>query len=194
MNDQTLVLGSSSPRRKEILTVLGVPFIIQETPFFDNPTAEAGTPQEIVERIAQQKMEALMETGATGILITADTIVVVDDILLGKPKDETDAFRMLTLLSGKKHSVRTAVCLKGGKLDLAITWSEQADVYFRDIEEPEIHSYIKHCQPFDKAGAYGIQDKAAAFIEKIDGEYYTVLGLPVVSLVQNLKKAGVTIF
>lgn len=187
-----ITLGSSSPRRREILSILGLDFVVQETPFFDNPNTEAGTPQEVVERIAAQKMEALQETGVSGVLLTADTIVVVNSTILGKPRNETDAIQMLRKLSGTHHFVYSAVCLKNDTKSML--WSEKATVYFRELEDTEILSYVQKCQPFDKAGGYGIQDKAAAFVTKMEGEYYTVLGLPVVSLVHNLKEFGIETF
>lgn len=171
-----LVLASSSPRRQQFLKELGLPFEIRlravEEIYPENLKAF-----EVAEYLAKLKASAFSDLGINEILITGDTVVSVENQILGKPKNEKEAFEMLRTLSGKKHEVVSAICLKSLKtinVDHDIT-----QVYFKQLSEEEIEFYIKNFRPFDKAGAYGIQEWIGQIgIEKIEGSYFNVMGMP----------------
>ena len=127
----------------------------------------------------------------TKLILAADTVVALEGRVLGKPRDKEDAFRMLRTLSGKKHTVYTGMALRQG--DREMTDCASADVWFRELSDGEIRSYIATGSPMDKAGAYGAQDMAALFVERIDGEFYTVVGLPLCRLGRMLKAFGAEI-
>ena len=173
-----LILASQSPRRKELLGLFRLPFTVQvadidETMDLNKP------PYDEVARVSRCKAEAVAR-GADDIVIAADTIVVCEGKVLGKPKDESDAKAMLTLLSGRDHQVMTGMCvLRGEKI---VTATEVTDIHFRELSEAEIDAYIATGEPMDKAGSYGIQGGAALFCEKMVGDYYNVMGLPVCRL------------
>ncbi|MGA2133938.1 MAG: Maf family protein [Bryobacteraceae bacterium] len=170
-----LVLASSSPRRREILQQAGIPFTIRagsvdETPF------PSELPRDYVSRIARAKVSAT-EVGPEEIVLGADTTVVINGEILAKPCDTADAVRMLTLLSGQRHVVLTGVCLRG-----AGGWVEdvaETSVWFVALTSAQIEEYVASGEPMDKAGAYGIQGLASKFVERIDGCYFNVMGLPV---------------
>lgn len=145
-----------------------------------------GTPAaETAEIIARHKASAAPNPTGDEILVTADTVVVLDGEALGKPADEAEAFRMLRELSGRMHSVYTGVCLRTAKETLSFT--ERTDVFFRHLTNEEIHYYIEHYRPFDKAGAYGIQEWIGMVgVDRIEGCYYNVMGLPVARLYEHL--------
>jgi septum formation protein len=144
------------------------------------------TPQEAVAQVSRRKADATPRTPAD-VVITADTIVVCDNEILGKPADETDACRMLRMLSGRPHQVMTGMTVLWQ--DRCYTHTEVTQVYFRELTEGEIQRYVQSKEPMDKAGAYGIQGGAALFAEKLCGDYYNVMGLPVCRLVQMLRQA-----
>ena len=149
-----------------------------------------GTPvAEAVQAIAAGKAaDAARRAGPEALVLGADTVVCLDGRVLGKPKDEKDAFRMLRALSGRKHTVYTGMALRQG--ERLMTDHASADVWFRELTDGEISAYIATGSPMDKAGAYGAQDMAALFVERIDGEFYTVVGLPLCRLGQMLKAFG----
>lgn len=172
-----LILASQSPRRKELLTLLGHPFRVQgasvEETMEDLPIAQA------VARLSHRKAAAI-GAKADQIVIGADTIVVLDGNVLGKPRDAEDAIRMLRSLSGRTHQVMTGVCVMSR--EQVLTHTEVTQVTFRPLTEQEIVAYVATKEPMDKAGAYGIQGGAARFVEGIQGDYYNVMGLPVCRL------------
>ena len=178
-----IILASQSPRRKELMGLLKVPFIVRVADI-DETMDPGKAPYDEVARVSRLKAQAVPhETG--DIVIAADTIVVCDDQVLGKPRDEQDAFRMLRLLSGRKHQVMTGLTvLQGGK---SVSCTEVTGVCFRDLQDKEIDDYIATGEPMDKAGSYGIQGGAALFCERMVGDYYNVMGLPVCRLGQVLK-------
>jgi septum formation protein len=170
-----LVLASQSPRRSEILRQAGIAFTVRSVPVDETPL-NGETPEEYVLRLAEMKALAV-EASHDEIVLGADTTVVVGGEILGKPADDTDARRMLSLLSGRRHEVLTGICLKHGAdlvKDCAVT-----KVWFTSMSESEVDEYIASGEPFDKAGAYAIQGLASKFIERIDGDYFNVMGLPV---------------
>lgn len=186
-----LVLASASPRRRELLATLHgnfnvLPVDIEEVPF---PNEQ---PHNYVTRLAEEKAAAgfarLTETSAATWVLGADTIVVCDQLILEKPKDKTDFIRIMTLLSGRRHQVMTAVCLLSDKQQ----FSEcvVTEVNFRSLSASDIDSYWSTGEPKDKAGGYGIQGRAARFVEKINGSYSAVVGLPLCETEALLKRAG----
>lgn len=178
-----LILASQSPRRKELLTLLGHSFRVQVASV--DETMENLPIAEAVARLSYRKAAAV-EAKANQIVIGADTVVVLDGKVLGKPRDAEDAVRMLQSLSGKTHQVMTGVCVLKG--DRVLTHTEVTQVAFRTITQREIEDYVATKEPMDKAGAYGIQGGAARFVEKIVGDYYNVVGLPVCRLGLMLEK------
>jgi len=181
-----VILASRSPRRKQLLEQAGVLFTIQsadiEEDFPDHLPAT-----KVPEYIADNKAAAIAKKNPDSMVIAADTVVILEDRIIGKPKDEADAEAMLRALSGKKHEVVTGVVLQWK--DKKMSFSEITEVYFHPLNEAQIQYYINHYQPFDKAGAYAIQEWIGLIgIEKIQGDYYNVMGLPVQSLMKALEK------
>jgi len=173
-----LILASQSPRRQELLKLFHIPFTVQVSDI-DETMDENQSAYDEVARISLKKAEAASRT-PEDVVIAADTIVVCDGEILGKPKDARDAYRMLKLLSGRDHQVMTGMTvLRGEKV---ITCTEVTDIHFRELSDKEILRYIDSKEPMDKAGAYGIQGGAALFAEKMVGDYYNVMGLPVCRL------------
>ena len=178
-----LILASKSPRRKELMEYVGEEFVISSAEV-DESYDESLSPEKVVEYLSYIK--AMPLNSGENIVIGADTVVSVDGNILGKPTDEKDAFDMLKKLSGREHTVYTGVTLaKGEKI---CTFSVATRVYFYELSDEEILEYIKSGEPMDKAGAYGIQGKGCIFIEKIDGDYFNVVGLPVSRLKKELDK------
>ena len=179
LNQYKIILASGSPRRRELMTMLGINFTVKTKP--TDEVYPDGTPSDKVsEFLAKLKAEAFLEESLSDpnlIVIAADTTVVIDDEILGKPKDRADAIAMLQKLSGKRHTVYTGVCiLKEGQFH---SFTAQTDVWFRKMAEEEIVFYVDNYRPFDKAGAYAVQEWiGAAAISRMEGSYYNVVGLP----------------
>ncbi len=168
-----LVLASASPRRQKILRTAGIPFVARPA-HLEERLLEGEGPEEHVKRLAEAKARAVWREGDT--VLGADTVVVVDGLILGKPENNADAARMLRLLSGRTHRVLTGICLfDGNRRRVAV---EETGVEFLDLSEPEITTYIASGEPLDKAGAYGIQGGASKFVRRISGCYFNVVGLP----------------
>ena len=177
-----LILASASPRRKELLEKFGVPFIIRAADI--DETMDLGkAPYDEVGRVSRLKALATARE-ADDILIAADTIVVCEGKVLGKPHSEADAARMLRLLAGRDHQVMTGCTVLRG--ESCVTFTEVTDIHFRELSDREIYAYIRSGDPMDKAGSYGIQGGAALFVDKLVGDYYNVMGLPVCKLWQLL--------
>lgn len=173
-----IYLASKSPRRRQLLKLLNIPFKSFSVES-DEKVRRNETPQEAVLRIAADKMILARQKVKNGIIITADTIVFLENKVLGKPKDENDAFRMLKKLSGRTHQVFSAYCIHNTMTGKTISEYVKTDVTFRKLDDEEINDYILTGSPMDKAGAYGIQDDfGAVFVDRIDGCYYNVVGLP----------------
>ena len=179
-----LILASQSPRRKELLGLFHIPFVIQVADI-DEAMDPGKAPYDEVARVSRLKALAV-ERKTDDMVIAADTIVVCDGKVLGKPADEDDAFRMLSLLSGRDHQVMTGMTVCQG--DRFVVTTEVTDVHFRDLTEKEIRDYIATGEPMDKAGSYGIQGGASVFADRICGDYYNVIGLPVCRLSCILKE------
>lgn len=181
-------LASKSPRRKKLLNQLNIDFKVINI-HVDESSKNGELPSALVKRLSKEKMEKAREKIDNGIIITADTIVVIDNKILGKPKDKKDAEKILKKLSGKTHTVYTGFSVFNTGNNKIITDYEKTRVTFRKLEQDEINYYIESGTPMDKAGAYGIQDDfGAVFIKKIEGDYYNVVGLPLSSLYDSLKK------
>ena len=182
-----LILASASPRRRELLARAGFEFEVRTSSLDETPKA-GESPEEFARRAARDKALSVAAGAPQGSLVLgADTIVVTDHEILGKPVDASDAARMLRMLSGITHRVITGVCLVRGPAHVeairhAITW-----VTFRRLDEQEIAEYVASHEPFDKAGAYGIQGLASKFVTRIEGCYFNVVGLPVAMVYDLLK-------
>jgi len=195
-----LVLASASPRRKEILQNAGISFTVHaaDIPEIAMP---GEPPQDFAERLAREKALAVFQKQPESFVLGADTIVVVDNAILGKPRDAEDAVRMLRLLSGRQHQVITGVCLLGsGMSDVSSPFpvpgfmdvrSEITRVFVEQIEETEIRDYVATGEPIDKAGAYAIQGIASRWISKIEGNYANVVGLPIALVYEMLGEHSV---
>lgn len=178
-----IILASASPRRKELLERYNVPFCIIKSDVIEN--IEPGlSPKEVVKYLSKIKACDVFDKHPNDFVIGADTIVVIDDLILGKPKDRNDARRMLSLLKGRAHSVMTAVTFASSNEIKTII--SESRVYFKDISEEEINDYIDTAEPYDKAGAYAIQGMAAKFISHIDGDYNTIVGFPIDLVIEEL--------
>ena len=185
-----IVLASASPRRHELLGRIGITEFDIRIPEVEESFPEGLTPQQVVEHISREKAEAAAKLcTADEIVITADTMVFLDHERLGKPRDEADALRMLTALQGRHHTVCTGVTVRRG--ERVITESETTQVYFRSAAKEEPLAYIATGEPMDKAGAYGIQGKGALLVEKLDGDFFNVMGLPLLRLSRMLAHFGV---
>ena len=181
-----IILASKSPRRKELLNLLDVEFSI-EVRAVNEVFSDRLKTDEVAEYLARLKAGAFKSIKPDELIITADTVVVLNDEILGKPKNTSEAQQMLKNLSGKSHLVITGVCLKTN--DRLISFSSSTKVYFKKLTTSEIDYYIENYQPFDKAGSYGIQEWIGAIgITKIEGSYYNVVGLPIYQLNEELKQ------
>ena len=183
-----LILASNSPRRKELLAGLGMPFEVRVLQDIDEQYPDDLPVNEVARYIAKEKADAYRRIiGPDELIITADTVVIVGDEILGKPVDEADAVRMLKLLSGRTHQVKTGVCLL--TVEKESCFDVTTDVTFKALSDDEIHYYVDHYRPFDKAGAYGIQEWIGYIgVTGLHGSYYNVMGLPVQRIYQELTK------
>jgi septum formation protein len=185
-----IVLASGSPRRQELLRRIGVERFDVVVPHADESCPAGLGAQQTVEHIARAKAEAARAlTQPEDVVITADTMVFLDDERLGKPRDEADALRMLTELCGRKHTVCTGVTVRRGDRQKCFTTT--TDVSFRPARESELRAYIASGEPMDKAGAYGIQGLGALLVERIEGDFYNVMGLPLLPLAEVLREFGI---
>lgn len=180
------ILASQSPRRLKLLERLGLhPEVIPPTisEDFDNSLSV----EENIKAFAELKAKAVSEKIDNGIIVGADTVVVLGKEVLGKPIDSADAFKILRKLSGRMHRVLTAFCVYSTPEERSFTAVETTKVYFKQLSDEEIESYISTEKPFDKAGAYGIQDRTAVFVEKIEGSYENVMGFPLTRFYKAMK-------
>jgi len=182
-----LILASGSPRRADLLRQIGLEFEVIPSGVDENEIS-GSSPQEKALNAALAKALDVARKVGEGIVIGADTIVVLEGRILGKPSGPQEAIRMLTLLSGKTHRVITGVALVDASSMKVESWVESTSVTFRELSPDEIVEYVETGIPLDKAGAYGIQDKAAAFVKRIEGCYFNVVGLPLAALIERLRK------
>jgi septum formation protein len=181
---QPLVLASQSPRRKELLEILGIPFSIV-APTTDEAVRAGETADEYVVRVAREKAMEVAGRVSGSVVLSADTVVTLDDEILGKPRNREDAVRMLERLSGREHQVYTAVCLIEPSTGRIREGLDKTTVWFKPLTPDEILRYIDRESVMDKAGAYAIQGFASVFIPRIEGSYSNVMGLPL-ALVYDL--------
>ena len=186
--DLPVYLASKSPRRRKLLKQIGVKFKSFSVDINEN-FIDGEHPVTCVKRLASEKMKIARLKVKSGIIITADTIVVLNKKVIGKPQNKKQAEKFLSLLSGKTHTVYTGICVVNTKLNKRIVDVEKTRVEFRKIEKDEIKDYVAGGSPMDKAGAYGIQDDfGAVFVKKINGCYYNVVGLPLTKIYNSLRK------
>ncbi len=184
--NKKLILASNSPRRKQILTDAGFEFSVSVKEIDESFSTEIPV-IEVAEYLAKKKAEVFPQNLDNTIILTADTIVAVDNLILNKPADKKGAVEMLKKLSGRSHVVHTGVCLREGNNENSFT--DTTIVSFKSLTDNEIEYYIETCKPFDKAGAYGVQDFIGMVgIDKIEGSYFTVMGLPIHRVYQALEK------
>ena len=182
-----VILASKSPRRNELLRFITEDFTVKVSDA-DETIPDGTAPEDAVIMLAKIKGEAVYKENSEATIISADTVVVYDGKILGKPHSREDAFSMLSTLSGNTHTVYTGVFIISG--DKKIGFSERTDVTFCELSQDDINNYISTGEPFDKAGAYGIQGKGSVMIKGIVGDYYNVMGLPVAKLNSVLKENG----
>ena len=188
----SIILASQSPRRRELLAQMGVPQF-EVVPALGEEIASPGlSPAQLVEVLSRQKAEEVaVQAGPDDVVIAADTVVAVDGAVLGKPRDPADAARMLSLLSGRAHTVYTGVTVRRGTFSRPA--HEATQVRFRPLTQSEISAYIATGEPMDKAGAYGIQGRGCVLVEGIDGNYHNVVGLPTCLLAGMLRQVGIDV-
>ena len=190
--ERNIILASNSPRRRELLRQIGVSFTTDPADV-DERVLPGEAPEDYVIRVALAKARVVAARAGEGIVIAADTIVVQDDTLLGKPADPLDAERMLSMLSGKMHRVITGLAVMDAADGKTRTSISNTKVWFRDLSPEEIIAYVKSGEPLDKAGAYGIQGKGALLVSRLDGCYFNVVGLPLELLGELLLEFGVSL-
>ena len=185
-----IILASGSPRRRELLKSLGLEFNVYK-PDVDESMIDGESPSELCARLSRLKAHAGAEKFPDALVIAADTIVVIDGVILGKPKDRHDAFMMLKSLQGKWHEVITGitVCMK----EKFITHAEHTRVKFRELSDSEIHAYVSTGECDDKAGAYAVQGYGSLLVERIEGDYFNVVGLPLCRLGMMLSMFGINV-
>lgn len=181
---EKMILASASPRRRELLEQAGIPFEVIVSDADEVITKKE--PGEVVEELSLCKARTVAEQNPDRLVLGADTVVVLDGKILGKPKDEADAGRMLEMLQGRTHQVYTGVTLVRGETQ--VSFHESADVEVYPMSEEEIEGYIRTGEPMDKAGAYGIQGRFGIFIKEIKGDYNTIVGLPIARVYHELSK------
>lgn len=183
-----VILASSSPRRRELLAMIGIPHEVMPADI-DESYLPGEPPNAHAERLAREKGRVIAERNPDAVVISADTIVVINGEVLGKPRDAAHAVRMLRQLSGRTHTVFTAVAVaRDGRVESGV---EAVTVTFRELTEAEIIAYVGTGEPMDKAGAYGIQGYGATIVERIDGDYFAVMGLALGRMVALLRRVGV---
>jgi len=192
--NKTIILASQSPRRREILTLAGIGHTVLTAPADESSVAYIPRhPAEYVTAEAVLKNDAVTKIAPEeAVVLSADTIVYdpLADTILGKPQNRDHAFAMLRSLSGRMHQVITGVCITDTASGTRETFAVTTEVYFRDLTDEEIFSYIDSAQPYDKAGAYGIQEGACIFVSRIEGDYYNVVGLPICEVYVRLCSAA----
>ena len=187
------ILASSSPRRRELLLRLQTPFDIILPDVDESIIPPEGSPGTYCTALAELKANDISQHYPNNLVIGSDTIVVLDDNIMGKPEDKAMAQNMLETLSGKTHHVYTGVCLKWADKNIHHLFAEITMVTFRELSEADINHYIESCPPYDKAGSYGIQDWSAVFVKEIKGCYDNVVGFPISRFYQELKKLGINL-
>ena len=187
-----IILASGSPRRKKILEQIGLKFSVEKSNYEEKRIADS-PPSQIVEFLSLEKANLLAVKYEDAIIIGADTLVVLNGEILGKPKSEEDAREMLRKLRNKTHTVVTGFTVLDTKSGRSVTKHVETKVKFKDLSEMEISAYVETGEPMDKAGGYGIQDKGGLFIEEMDGDYFNIVGLPLFAVSETLREFGIDI-
>lgn len=183
-----LILASTSPRRRKIMKEFGLDFDIV-SPSYDENLVNKTFSYEKIENIAKNKCEsAAVKADIPSIIISADTVVIYNNTVMGKPKDYNEAFNMLTLLNGKTHNVVTAICIRNTDNNKEIIKSETSEVTFNYVSDESIKNYINEFKPYDKAGSYGIQELPEGFIKDIKGDFNNIVGLPINTLIEMIEQ------
>jgi septum formation protein len=189
VSNPSVILASASPRRRELLALIGIPHVVEPADI-DESYREGEEAPEHAERLAREKAAAIAARYTNAVVIAADTIVLIDGLVLGKPRDDADAERMLGMLGGQTHVVLTAVAVAyGGAMRSGV---ESVRVTFRPLTRERIRAYIATREPMDKAGSYGIQGYGATLVERIDGDYFAVMGLALARMIDLLAELGVS--
>lgn len=183
-----IILASSSPRRKEILSKLQLPFEVQVGDYEEDMTLPF-PPVELAKFLSNGKAESVSKNNSDAIIIAADTFIVHENKVLGKPKTESGAFEMLKMLSGKENDIVTGVTIIDASTNKKISFHEITKVFMREISDEEINAYIKTGEPMDKAGSYALQGLGAIFINRIEGDFFNAMGLPLYRLAEELQKS-----
>jgi septum formation protein len=193
MSEQrTIILASASPRRKELLSLIGLKFKIDVSDYEEDLGLKL-KPHELAKYISLEKARAVAQKYKDALIIAADTFIVFRNYLLGKPHTDSEALRMLILLNGRVHSVVTGYTVLDTRTGKKSSCSAETKVWFRKMTIDELRAYVKTGEPLDKAGAYAIQGIGSLIIKKIEGDYFNVIGLPVASLAETLKKFGIRV-
>ncbi len=189
---KTIILASASPRRKELLEKIGLKFEVEPSNYEENMRSEL-EPHELAKKVSLEKAKAVASKHKNAIVIAADTFIVFQGRMLGKPKTEVEAKEMLKTINGKSHSVITGFTIIDTEKNKALSRAVETKVYIRELTLKEIDAYVKSKEPLDKAGAYAIQGLGSVIVEKIEGDYFNVIGLPLSALTESLKEFGINI-
>jgi len=189
---KTIILASASPRRKEILEKTGLKFRVDES-LYEEKMMPGMKPRELVRFLSREKAGDVARRHSDAIVIAADTIIVFRGRIFGKPLNRDHAKEMLKALSGNVHSVITGFTIIDAACGKELTGSAETKVFFKRLSDEDIEAYIGSGEPMDKAGAYGIQGLGAVLVKKIEGDFFNVMGLPLYTLAENLKKFGVSV-
>jgi septum formation protein len=187
---RTLVLASASPRRRELLEKIGLVFRV-DAGAYEEEIRSGLTPRALARFLSAEKARAVAWKYRNAVIIAADTFIVLRKKIMGKPHTKKEAERMLRLLNGRAHSVISGFTILDTETNRKISRSVETKVFFRKLTRKEIHAYLESGEPLDKAGAYAIQGLGSAIVRKIEGDYFNVVGLPISSLVEDLKKFGI---
>jgi septum formation protein len=187
-----IILASSSPRRKALLEQIHLDFTVDGR-VQEDTISDGSEPHELAREIARKKAESVAGRYPDAIIISADTMGIIDGKIIGKPHSETEACSMLAMLSGRTHSVITGITVLDTSSGKAVTRSVETSVRLKNISASEIEAYVQTGEPLDKAGAYAVQGLGAVLVEKIDGDYSNVMGLPLAALTEVLKEFGVNV-
>ena len=187
-----IILASASPRRKELLALTGLKFRIDAGDYEEDLTLKL-KPHDLAKHLSQEKARSVSQNHHDALIIAADTFIVFRDKLLGKPHTDKEAVRMLVMLNGKSHAVITGYTVLDTKTGKYISRSVETTVWFKKLSPAGIRAYVKTKEPLDKAGAYAIQGLGSLMVKKIQGDYFNVIGLPLASLTDTLKKFGIAL-
>lgn len=189
---KTIILASASPRRKELLKRIGLKFKVDPSNYEENISSEL-EPHELAKSLSLEKAKLVAKKHMNALVIAADTFIVFEGKILGKPRTETEAKEMLETISGRQHSVITGFTIIDTENNKALSKAVETKVYIRKLSSNEIDAYVESKEPLDKAGAYAIQGLGSVIVEKIEGDYFNVIGLPLSALTESLKEFGVHI-